>query len=387
MWELILPGKLSVNRIRTAAPGKHSDGGGLFLLVRENGSKFFVLRTTVHGRRRDIGLGPTWRVTLAEAREEALGLRRIAREGGDPLALRAKRETTHTFAEAAQIVWDMKKDGWRNAKHVKQWIATLETYAHPHIGAMKINTVTSAHVLDVLNPIWLSKPETARRVRQRMEEVFRWAKAANHVSGDNPVEAVKPVLPKSRATPRHHTALEWNEAPNFYDELRAREAISAQALRFVILTAARSGEVRGACWDEIDLKSKIWSIPASRMKAGRAHRVPLTDEALDILQTVSELHEELVFPSRHGRKMSDMTFKALLKRMGRADLTAHGFRSTFRDWCSEVALAPRELAEAALAHATGDATERAYARSDLLDRRRDLMEEWAKFVCCRHFKG
>lgn len=385
---LSMAGKLTVNKVRGAKPGRHGDGGGLYLEVSGTGGKSWMLRTTVHGRRRDIGLGPCWRVSLADARLEAMRLRRIAREGGDPLIERSRDHMVPTFAEVAQTVWEAKKPSWRNGRHTTEWLRSLRDYAFPHIGERRVDQITSAHVLDVLSPIWLDKAETARRVRQRMEEVFKWAKAKRFVTGDNPVEGVKQALPKQRVATSHHNALPWRETPALYQDLADREAISALALRFIILNAARSGEVRGARWSEIDLVERVWTVPADRMKAGRAHRVPLSDEAVHVLDAARGLDGNLVFPAPRGGVMSDMVFKALFKRIAKAggterlaSLTTHGFRSSFRDWCSEEAHAPREVAEAALAHVTGDATERAYARSDLFQRRRELMKHWAQFVC------
>jgi integrase len=375
----MLSGKLNVQKVRLATkPGRYNDGLGLYLVVNKGGSKQFILRTAVHGRRCDIGLGGVSYTTLAEARLEASRLRTIARKGGDPLAER--RQVTMTFEQAARRVFENNKSTWANPKHAKQWITTLETYAFPHFGRTDIEQVRSAHVLSALSPIWIEKPETARRVRQRIRTVFDWAKGAGHYPHENPVSGLEKALPRQNVAVKHHAALPWRELPEFYAELSQRDGVSAHCLRFIILTGVRSGEGRGACWSEIN--GDTWLIPASRMKLKKAHRVPLSNAALEVLDGMKPLRDDdLIFPSTtRGKPLSVMVFKSLFKRMGQPSITTHGFRSTFRDWCSEVAQVPREVAEAALAHKTGDATEQAYARPDLFDRRVGLMDAWAKYV-------
>lgn len=374
----MLSGKLTVKRVAVERKvGLHGDGGGLYLQVSPGGSKQWILRTVVHGRRRDIGLGGVSYINLAAAREEARRLRAIARKGGDPLADRRREHMT--FEDAARRVHAMHKRSWKNGKHQAQWINTLKTYAFPHVGAKRIDTVGTADVLTVLTPIWTEKHETATRVLQRLSAVFDWAKSAGHYPHENPVTGVRRALPRVRAEVSHHTALPWVELPGFMEALAAREAVSALCLRFLILTATRSGEAREARWSEIE--GAVWTIPAVRMKAGKPHRIPLAAPALEVLDRVRGLDDNLLFPGqRAGKPLSNMVFKALFTRLGHDTLTAHGFRSTFRDWASERARAPREVAEAALAHTTGNAVEQAYARSDLFERRVELMEEWGRFA-------
>lgn len=376
----MLSGKLNVSKAKSlSAPGRYGDGGGLHLLIQKDGRKSWVLRTTVHGRRRDLGLGGISYVSLAQARIEALRLRTIARNGGDPLAERNKEVLT--FGQAAERVFEQSRPTWKNAKHAEQWINTLRTYAFPFFGDIQIANVTSANVLEALTPIWTSKPETAKRLKQRISTVFDWAKSAGHYPNENPVAGLKKALPDNRVQPKHHASLPWPELPEFMERLSSREGVSAYCLRFIILTAVRSGEARGATWSEID--GNKWIIPAQRMKAAKAYRIPLSPEALAVLDEVRGLDGDLIFPSTRKRPLSVMAFKALFKRMGVDAITTHGFRSTFRDWCSESAHIPREVAEAALAHKTGDATEQSYARSDLFERRIDVMDQWSAYATNR----
>jgi len=359
----------------------HGDGGGLYLSVKSSGAKSWILRTVVHGRRRDLGLGSASLVTLAEARERARTLRKVAREGGDPDTLR-KRETL-TFAEAAKKVHANLLPTWRNAKHAETWLATVEAHANRQFGDRPIVTVGTADVLKVLSPIWIEKHETAKRLRQRISTIFDWAKGAGHYPHENPVNGLKKALPMVKRRAEHMAAMLWRDVPKFMAELATREGVSARTLELIILTAARSGEARGARWSEIE--GNVWTVPGERMKRGVPHRVPLSAEALAVMESVRGLDDDLIFPSvqrgprGEAKGQSVMVFKALLKRMDRSGFTVHGFRSTFRDWCSESARTERELAEAALSHATGNEVERAYARSDLFERRRDLMDQWARF--------
>lgn len=376
--------KLTARKVETVkTQGMHGDGGGLYLRVGPSGAKSWILRTVVHGRRRDFGIGSVALVSLAEAREKAQTLRKVAREGGDPDLVR--RRQVLTFKEAAERVHHNLTPTWRSARHGEIWMAALERYAFPHFGSRPIETIGTADLLRALAPIWTEKHDTARRVKQRLAAVFDWAKGAGHYSSENPINGLNKALPAVKHRAEHMTALPWKELPDFVQILREREGISARALEFIILTAARSGEVRGARWSEI--QGDVWVVPASRMKAGVAHRVPLSPEALAVLERVRGLDRSLVFPSpsrdkeNAARPQSDTVFKALMKRMGRDDgLTTHGFRSTFRDWCGESAHVDREVAEAALAHTVGSKVERAYARSDLFDRRRALMDAWGRFV-------
>lgn len=366
-------------------PGRYADGNGLYLVVDPSGAKRWLLRLVVQGRRRDIGLGGAGLVPLAEARERALAYRKTAREGGDPLAERRKaQEIVPTFAEAVERVHSEHKASWANAKHAQQWRNTLQQYACPQLGPRRVDQIGTPDVLRVLAPIWLAKPETARRVRQRIGTVLDWAKAAGYRSGENPIEGVAKGLPRQGDRDEHHAALPYAQVPGFVAQLRAAEASegSRLAFEFLILTAARTGEVLGARWDEISLTDRLWTVPAARMKAKREHRVPLSERSLTILKRARELAagSSFVFPGRSGEKpLSNMVFLMLLRRMD-LNITAHGFRSSFRDWAGERTSLPREVAEMALAHAAENRVEAAYARSDLLERRRDLMKQWADFV-------
>ncbi len=364
--------------------GRYGDGDGLYLEVSRTGSKSWILRVAVQGRRRDIGLGGLSWVSLAEARDKARALRKVAREGRDPLAEREAKKGVPTFEEAARTVYEISKPGWRQGGvHVKHWISSLERHVFPTIGTRPINTIQSGDVLAVLQPIWFEIPVTARRVKQRIRQVMAWAKGANLYIGENPVTAAEGSLPRHVAGEvQHYAAMSYDALPTFMADLARRDGIAAMALQFLILTAARSGEVRGAQWSEMDLENGVWIIPGARMKAKKDHRVPLTAEALAVLQAARGLGIDLVFPGRQRHKpMSEMTLAAVLKRMGRNDVTVHGFRSTFRDWSAECTNAPREIAELCLAHFVGNAVERAYRRSDLFDKRRDLMERWARWCC------
>ena len=363
-------------------PGRFADGHGLYLVVDPSGAKRWLLRIIVQEKRRDIGLGSLSLVSLAEAREKALAYRKVARDGGDPLADRRKSEVTvPTFAEAAELVHAEHKATWKNTKHAAQWITTLRTYANPHFGAKRVDQIETPDVLRVLAPIWLTKGETASRVRQRISTVLDWAKAAGHRSGDNPVEGVTRGLPKQGERAEHHAALSYAEVPAFVARLRAMPGqgeISRLAFEFLILTAARTSEVLGAQWSEINETEALWTVPASRMKAGREHRVPLSGRAREVLTQAKALGggSALVFPGRAGTKpLSNMVFSMALRRM-KVQVTAHGFRSSFRDWAAEATNLPREVAEMALAHTIENRVEAAYRRGDLLARRRELMEQW-----------
>lgn len=375
-------------------PGMYGDGGGLYLRVGPTGAKSWILRTVIHGKRRELGLGSVELVSLAAAREKAAELRRAARDGGDPDAQRkaaaraaaeaAARERM-TFGKAAEAVHAKLLPGWKNAKHSETWLGSVRVHAFPALEKKPLQAIGRDELLRVLNPIWTKKPETARRLRQRLHSIFEWAKGEGYFQGENPVDQLGLALTTVKAAPKHLAALPWRDLPQFWARLSAQEATSAACLRFLILTAARSGEARGAAWSEIDFAGSVWNVPAERMKRGVPHRVPLSPEALAVLDAVKGLDPVLVFPSPQrakdgeGRVMSDMAFKLLFGRMGVEGFTTHGFRSTFRDWCSESAKADPELAEAALSHATGNAVTRAYARSDLFDRRRALMDAWAAY--------
>jgi integrase len=366
--------------------GRYADGNGLYLVVDPSGAKRWVLRTVVHGRRRDIGLGGTRLVSLVEAREKAATLRKIARDGGDPLA--AKRRASvmvPTFEEAARHAHAAHKAAWRNEKHAAQWMTTLERYALSYMGQIPVDQVGTPDVHRVLSPIWLSKPETARRVRQRIGTVLDWAKTSGFRTGENPVDGVGKGLPRQPERKGHFTAMAYQDLPGFIARLREHDGpgeYARLALEFLILSAARTSEVLGALWPEIDIDYTIWTVPAARMKTGRDHRVPLAMRAIEILERASVLSagSELVFAGRSpDRPMSNMVFLMTLRRMGVA-ATAHGFRSAFRDWAAEETNFPRDVCEAALAHAIENKTEAAYRRGDLFDKRRDLMNAWEKFL-------
>ena len=377
---------LTAVRIRKVSEaGRYADGNGLYLIVDPSGARRWVLRTVVHGRRRDIGLGGLKLVSLAEARDLTAQYRRIARDGGDPLQERRKaRRIVPTFEVAARAVHEEHKATWRNAKHASQWINTLIEYAFPHIGARPVDQIDTPDLLKALTPIWLHKPETARRVRQRISTVLDWAKAAGHRSGDNPVAGVAKGLPKQPDRAAHLAALPYVEVPAFILRLHSSDftEMVRLAFEFLILTAARTSEVLEAKWDEIDLKSAVWTIPASRMKAGREHRVPLAPTCTAILKHARELAPDgnYVFAARgNDRPLSNMAFLMALRRL-KLDVTAHGFRSAFRDWASERTNFSNEVCELALAHTVKNKVEAAYRRGDLLDKRRELMTTWAVFA-------
>lgn len=375
---------LTARKVEVAAPGRYTDGRGLMLVVKPSGAKSWVLRYQLNGRRRDMGLGPYPEVTLAAAREKALAARRQLVDGVDPLTVRRVAEVT--FHEAADELVESKRAGWRNAKHAAQWSSTLANYVVPAIGTLDVKSIETGHVLEVLRPIWTAKPETASRVRQRVEAVLDYAAAKGLREGPNPARwrgHLQNLLakPSSVRAVQHHAALDWRDLPNFMVALAQREGVSARALEFLILTVARSGEVRGMRWAEIDIDAQAWTVPGNRMKAGKEHRIPLTATALGRLGEAGA-SKALIFPSPSNpkRELSDMTLTAVLRKMGRGDITAHGFRSTFRDWAGETTNFPREVIEAALAHRLKDKAEAAYARGDLFNKRRELMEAWARFA-------
>jgi integrase len=365
-------------------PGRYADGNGLYLKVSRSGAKRWELRTVVRGKRCDIGLGGLKVVTLAEAREEARKYRAIARNEGDPLAeKRRARKVVPTFRVAAETVHKEHAEAWKNAKHGDQWINTLKTYAHPALGDRRVDQIDTPEILKVLLPIWLTKQETARRVRQRIGTVLDWAKAAGFRAGSNPVSEISKALPRQSDRKGHHAALPYIEVPAFVQKLHGAEAtIPDLAFEFLILTAARTGEVIEAKWDEIDIEQAAWTVPAGRMKAGREHRVPLPPRCVELLKQAKLLAagSEFLFPGRSGKKpLSNMALLMTMRRM-KSDATVHGFRSAFRDWASERTTFAREICEAALAHIVKDKTEAAYRRGDLFEKRRELMATWAAFV-------
>lgn len=379
---------------KASKPGYYGDGAGLWLQVSASGSKSWIFRYTLAGKQREMGLGATHTVTLAAARAQAKECRLMLRDGKDPLDTRKAAKLAEAMAKARMMTFDQcaaayiaaHRGSWKNAKHASQWENTLSTYATPIIGTLPVADVDTALVVKVLSPIWQSKTETATRLRGRIESILDWATVSKHRQGENPARwrgHLENLLadPSRVARVVHHPALPWQEVGAFMAELRAREGIAARAVEFTILTAARSGEVRGATWDEIDLTAGLWTIPAERMKGKREHRVPLSPPALALLSATPRL-EALVFPGRReGVGLSDMSLTAVLRRMGRTAITVHGFRSTFRDWCAEsVANSfPREVCEHALAHSLPDKVEAAYRRGDLLEKRVMLMQAWASF--------
>ena len=379
-----------------AAPGRHSDGGGLFLSIDPAGRRRWVFLFTRAGKRREMGLGAAngpHAVTLAQARARAAEARGKLAEGIDPIAdgkarraaLERAQGVAQTFGGFADEYVATMESGWRNAKHAKQWAMTLTTYCAP-LRARALDAIDTEAVLEVLKPIWTAKAETAGRVRGRIENVLDAAKAKGLRSGENPARwrgHLDRLLPKRQRLARgHHAAMPFAAVPGFIEALRAREATAARALEFVILTAARTGEALGVTWAEVDLDKGVWTAPPHRMKAGRAHRVPLSVRALEILREMEAAREDddgVVFAGADGGPLSNMAMAALLKRMDVKGVTVHGFRSAFRDWAAETTAYPNELAEAALAHVVGDKVEAAYRRGDLFERRRAMMADWAAF--------
>ncbi|MCV3734996.1 integrase arm-type DNA-binding domain-containing protein [Rhizobium sp. TRM96647] len=362
--------------------GRHSDGGGLYLNVTPNGAKSWLFMWTRDGKRREMGAGAYPEVALSKARTRAAEYREAVADGRDPIAERA-REAEPTFADCVDRFLESMEQQWRNEKHRAQWRTTLTTYCVP-LASKKVSDIGTEDVLKALKPIWTTKSETASRLRGRIERVLDFAKVKGWRSGENPAlwrGHLKSILPaRQKLTRGHHAAMEFDSVPAFVAKLRKSEAMAARALEFLILTAARSGEVLGAVWDEIDLEAKIWTVPKERMKAGREHRVPLPQAAVDILTPLHEVRTgALVFPGqKKDRPLSGMAMAMLMRRLKFDAYTVHGFRSAFRDWAGDRTTFPREVAEAALAHAVGDATEQAYRRSDALAKRRKLMEAWAK---------
>ena len=374
---------LSAAFVRTAAPGRYCDGQGLYLFVQPSGTRSWVQRIAIRGRRHELGLGSTVLVPLAEARARALANRKIAREGGDPLAEKRRAATTPTFSAAAASVLEQKQAGWSNSRHASTWLRSLETYAFPRIGGRLVSEVTSADVLEILTPIWHEKAQTARRVQQRIRTVLEWAMAME-LRPDNPCDRIGPVLGPQRAPVQHMRALPHQDVPSAVEAVRASGAAPVVRLAFelLVLTAARWGEIRGAEWAEIDTSGRVWTIPAARMKAQRAHRVPLCGRAMEILEAARTLGDgtgPLVFPNRTGAPLPEKKLRRMLQDLSIAAVP-HGFRSTFRDWAAEETNHPREVVEAALAHMVQNKVEAAYARSDLFERRRRLMDEWAAYV-------
>lgn len=381
-------GKLTKNLVRSLGPGRHSDGGGLYLVVDPSGARRWIVRVTVKGQRNregkplrtDFGLGGAAVVTLNVARERALEHRRLARQGLNPKFHRD--QDVPCFEEVARQVHIERLPTWKNPKHRQQWINTLADYAFPKIGRMPVSDTGQPEVLQVLSPIWTAKHETARRVAQRMKAVLDVAHSRGFREGENPVTIVQSarVLPRVKAKVKHHDAMDWRDVPAFYAKLSAQSGMAAKALMFTCLTGCRTSEVLQAVWSEIEFDKRIWVIPDERTKTDTVHRVPLTDQMLKILEPLQALRSECVFEGQRRHKpLSNMSMLMLLRRMGVENVTVHGFRSAFRDWASEEGNVAREVAELSLGHKIGTEVERAYARSDLLERRRELMERWSVF--------
>lgn len=382
--------------IKHAKPGRHTDGNGLHLLVKDSGARSWVYRYMLNGKTRDLGIGPAGPagISLSEARDIAAALRVKVKSGVDPLDERKQREleaeiaakaaeiTGISFRQVAETHIAANEASWRNDKHRQQWRNTLATYVYPIIGDLPVASIATPHVLQILEPIWQEKPETANRVRGRIEVVLDAAKARGYREGDNPARwrgHIAQILPKRAKLQRgHHKAMPYAELPEFMCTLRAREAMAALALEFTILTATRTSEVLGATWEEVDLAKAIWTIPAERMKAGKEHRIPLPVRAIEILIITKARGKDWLFPAERGGKLSSMAMSMLLRRM-KVDCTVHGFRSAFRDWSAECTAYAHEVCEMALAHTIGNKSEAAYRRGDLFDKRRRLMADWATY--------
>lgn len=388
--------KLSARFISTvSAKGRYADGGGLYLQVGTTAEKSWLFRFQLNGRARAMGLGPVHTVSLADAREHAFVCRRQVLDGKDPIEER-RRERLAGITEAAEVrtfQWCAESNikshnaAWNNLKHAQQWTNTLTRYVFPAFGRLPVASIETHNVLEALEPIWTTKPETASRVRGRVEAVLDWTKVRGLRNGENParwrghLDKLLPA-PSKVAKPRHHAALPFDDAPAFMVDLKQRDAIAARGLEFLILTAARTGEVIGAKWDEIDADVGIWTVPAERMKAGKEHRVPLSKSAAKLIETMTAVRmNDYVFPgTRPKSPLSNMAFLQLLKRMQCSGVTPHGFRSTFRDWASERTTYPSEVAEQALAHTISSKVEAAYRRSDLFEKRRAMLQDWDNFL-------
>ncbi len=364
--------------------GRYADGNGLYLVVDHKTAKYWILRTVIKGSRTDLGLGSARLVTLAEARELATQYRKIARAGGDPIAERNRAADIPKFESFATETYENIKSQWKNEKHRMQWINTLQKYAFPLIGHRTVDSMTTADMLKVLEPIWTEKPETARRIKQRLATVMDRAKAKGYFEGENPVTNVALGLATHRDKPKHHRALPFGDVAGFIQDMRALNLDDGKRLgfEFLILTASRTGEVLGATWSEIDLEANTWTIPSERMKAGEAHNVPLSGRCIEIARRAQALtngNGHIFQNTMTGKKLSNMAFLMTMRRM-KVDAVPHGFRSSFRDWAAETTGFPHEVVEMALAHTIKNKVEAAYRRGDLLDKRRKLMEAWASYV-------
>jgi integrase len=376
-------GKLSATALRgTLAPGRYGDGDGLFLNVAKKGSRSWIVRVQKAGRRRDIGLGSAAKVSLADARVRAAKVREQIEAGLDPIAERRKAAGIPTFRQAAAQVFEENRRTWKNGHHQWQWMRTLEMFAFPAIGDLPVSDITAPLVRDLLAEIWLTKAETARRVRQRVGVVLDWAHAKGWREHEAPMRSVTKGLPRQPRTVSHHAALPYSDVPAFMAELRSKKPTYGRlALEALVLTAARSGEIRGARWSEIDLDKATWVIPAGRMKAGKRHVVPLSAEAIAVFRKAEALRSgvDLIFPGAQlTRPLSDMSLVKVLRDM-KVEATPHGFRSSFRDWAADQTSFPAEVAEAALAHAVADKVVAAYRRTDFFEKRQALMQAWGSY--------
>jgi integrase len=381
-------GSLTAIKVRNLKDaGRYSDGSGLILVLNQSGKASWIVRVQNAGRRRDIGIGSYPEISLGEARETAADVRRQAKAGIDVIAERKKEKNViPTFRGAAVRVHEEHKASWKNGKHQAQWLATLQTYVFPHIGERLVSEIEGPAIRDALAPIWLAKPETARRVRQRIGTILDWSYAKGYRTTEAPMRSIAKGLPRQPRKSGHFAAMPFEEVPAFLAKLRSRTSIGRLALEYLILNASRSGEVRGACWSEIDLKAAVWTIPAERMKINREHHVPLTPQALDVLERAQVFRceaSDLVFPGQRPKlPMSDMTLLKIVRDMD-LDCTVHGFRSSFRDWVAEETDYQGEVAEAALAHTISNKVEAAYRRTDFFAKRKNLMRDWADFCLSR----
>lgn len=389
MWGIWM-GKLLVSKLRgNLEPGRYADGDGLYLVVSETGRRAWLYRYQINGKRRDMSLGSYDSVGLKDARQRHAEARALVHEGVDPIDAR-KREAVETaearsFSEVAALYIETHRPGWRNAKHASQWRNTLATYAAPHFGAKPIADIDTADVLAALKPIWTTKTETASRLRSRIELVIDFATARGWRAGENPARLkghIDQLLPKlSRIQKvKHHPAMPYADVPGYFQRLSALGSQSASILRLIMLTACRTGEVIGARWDEFDLASRVWTIPATRMKAGREHRVPLSRQAIELIEGIPNVGSDYLFPGQRGGTASNMTAVMAMRRHGVGHYTPHGFRSAFRDWTAEETSHPHHIAEMALAHTIKNQAEAAYRRGDLLAKRAVLMTDWGDFV-------
>lgn len=386
--------RLSVKEVvNKKAPGYYPDGGGLYLQVSVSQSKSWIFRFTLKGKPREMGIGSGVDVSLSEARKRASSCRLLLEDGIDPIEARNAKSTQAALAKAKTVSFQKcgegyiaaHSSGWKNKKHGAQWTSTLEAYVYPIVGSLPVQDVDTGAALKILEPIWSAKPETAGRVRGRVESILDWASARGYRSGENParwrghLDKLLPSISKS-ARIKHHPALPYEEIGAFISDLKQEEGVAAKALEFLILTAARTSEAINATPDEFDLDKAIWTIPAGRMKSGKEHRVPLSPRAMEIVRKQLELKEDFVFPGQKtGKPLSNMAMLMLLERMDRSDLTVHGFRSSFRDWGAEQTAYPSEVLEMALAHTVGDKVEAAYRRGDLFEKRRNLALDWARY--------